>query len=72
MLGLIKVGRKENPENNIFLNFQDERSAFSESPGRETPGAKSWAQSELKNHIFGQIENVDVFFDNYQHVFIIN
>ena len=31
---------KKNPKNEVFENNQAERSGFSESPGRETPGPK--------------------------------
>ena len=48
-------------KNKIFEKNQAERTAFSESPGRETPILKIWAQSELKNNIFGQIENFGTF-----------
>ena len=56
-----EVVGKKNPEKKVFEKNQAERTAFSESPGRETPILKIWAQSELKNHIFGQIENSGVF-----------
>ena len=55
-----EVVGKKNPKKKIEKN-PAERSAFSESPGRETPILKIWAQSELKKHIFGQIENSDIF-----------
>ena len=51
----------------------DEWSAFSESPGRETPTLKIWARSEQpQNPISGQSENLDSFFCKYHHFLMIN
>ena len=66
-----EVVGKKNPEKKVFEKNPAERSAFSESPGRETPILKIWAQSELKNPIFGQIGNLDRFFANYHHFSMI-
>ena len=55
--------RRESGKKNQKKNGKDqaERTPFSESPGREMPGPKSSARTELNEHIFGQIENFGAF-----------